>query len=120
MAPVSDFQGLFSNYPATFTAQCHWYFYAPRYTLFRAVFLGFWCFRDPPHHPIFELNWEPYISLASGKDWGWGGDILPDYNNICEPELGGGGGPHCLGGGGGLIHVHLEGGGGPTTHTTQR
>ena len=73
MAPVSDFQGLFSNYPDTFTAQCHWYFYAQHYTLFRAVFWGFWCFRDPPPPYFWIVPGAVYV--AGQCEW-MGGEIV--------------------------------------------
>ena len=64
MAPFSDFQGLFSQCPATFSAQCHWYFYATRDSFF-GPFFGFWCFRDPPPGPIFQFCRELSMLLGS-------------------------------------------------------
>ena len=69
MAPVSDFQGLFSHCPATFPAQLHWYFYATRYTLFWGLVFGFWCFWEPPPHPIFELYQVPYICVFNVRGY---------------------------------------------------
>ena len=47
------------------------------------------------------------MSLTSVNGWGGGEVFLPDQNHIWQPDLGGGG-AHCLGGGGGLIHVRRE------------
>ena len=105
------FKGLFSNYPATFTAQCHWYFYALRYNLFELFFWVFGVSETPPH-PIFELNWEPYMLLASVN--GWGGEIVYLIITTFASQR------TVKGGGGGLIHVPLEGGGGAPYFGGQR
>ena len=55
MAPFSDFQGLFSQCPATFSAQLHWYFYATCSTLFWGLFLVFGVSETPPPPPYIWI-----------------------------------------------------------------